>query len=448
MSQEAHPPAYPDAPDSPDSPDGSAATGANLHGQLRASGKLVAQLREANQHLVIATVGAQDQLSSAEAANRRQEHFLSMLAHELRNPLAPLAMAAQLLERLADSNPQLPRLHGIISRQVVHMTHLVDDLLDASRISSAKIQLQKRSVTLAEVIDSSLETSQPFIDRRHQQLQLRLPKETIWIDGDLVRLAQVFSNLLINAAKFSPEYEQISVIAKRQGNAVSVAVQDHGIGIALEQQNAIFDLFTQGFQSMERSQGGLGIGLALVRSIVELHHGSVSVSSAGLGFGSVFTVLLPLVPAPEVAAGAVPAAPAAPATPGLTLPAKAPGYKILLIEDHADTNDTLSDLLRQEGHIIACAPDGHTGLALARNTRFDAIVCDLGMPGMSGYEVARQLRATGTATGMAVPCLIALTGYNHPDHKTRALEAGFACFLTKPVAMEVLLNLISTCVRQ
>ena len=413
--------------------------------------QLLAQLREANQHLVIATVGAQDQLSSAEAASRRQEQFLAMLAHELRNPLAPIVMATQLIGKLSDSHPQLPRLHAILCRQVAHMTHLINDLLDASRISSGKILLQKQALRLADVIDSALETSQPLIDRRHQQLQCDLPPMPIWLEGDALRLAQVFSNLLINAAKFSPEYEQIRISARQQGEVVSIAVRDHGIGIAPEQQTLIFDLFKQGFQSMERSQGGLGIGLALVRSIIELHDGSVSVQSAGLGFGSVFTVCLPVGSTPGPTPGPTSARPAtAHPLPENLLPHS---YRILLIEDHADTNETMIALLQQEGHIIACASDGKTGLALALASEFDAIVCDLGLPGMSGYEVESQLSYQKSSRQKLSPharrpCLIALTGYHQSEHKTLALDAGFDHFLVKPVAIEVLLNLISTCVRQ
>lgn len=395
---------------------------------------LVEKLREANQHLVIATVGAQTRLSSAEEANRRQEQFLSMLAHELRNPLAPMAMAAQLLGKLLDAHTQLPRLHGIICRQVQHMTHLVDDLLDASRISSGKIVLNLQPLRLAEIMDSALETSQPFVDRRHQHLKLSLPHVPIWIEGDLVRLAQVFSNLLINAAKFSPEYEAISVAARRQRNAVLISVQDHGIGIALDQQASIFELFSQGIQALDRSQGGLGIGLSLVRTIVELHRGNVTVSSAGLGLGSVFTVLLPLCAAPPVAQMPLLQASAMPA----------PVYRILLIEDNPDTNDTLSELLRQEGHIIACAVNGQSGLKLAREQAFDAVVCDIGLPGMNGFDVARQLRLQGL---QPMPCLIALTGYNQSDHRAGATAAGFDHFLMKPVAIDALLNQIATSVR-
>ena len=401
---------------------------------------LVLQLREANQHLLIATVGAQSELSSAEAANRRQEQFLSMLAHELRNPLAPMAMAVQLLGKLLPGQEQLPRLHGILARQVAHMTHLVDDLLDASRISSGKIMLQRRAVLLSEVIEHALETSQPAMDRRHQHFSLSLPFQPVWIHGDLVRLAQVFANLLINAAKFSPEYEEISIAARRQRNAVLISVQDHGIGIAAEQQSSIFDLFTQGYQLQDRSQGGLGIGLSLVRTIVELHEGTVSVSSAGLGLGSVFTVLLPIGEAPA------PVAPAEDHLPPLhPVTTRAPGLSILLIEDNLDTNDTLGDLLQQEGHIITCAEDGPGGLALARQHVYDAIVCDIGMPGMSGFDVARQLRLQQLRP---MPCLIALTGYNQSEHRTRALEAGFDHYLMKPVAIDMLLKLISSCVRQ
>lgn len=398
-------------------------------------GELIERLREANQHLVIAAVGAQDQLTRAEEANRRQEQFLSMLAHELRNPLAPLAMATELLGKLQDSHPQLPRLHGIFFRQVAHMTHLIDDLLDAARISSGKITLKKQALRLSDIIDNALETSRPLIERRYQRLHVDLPHDAIWIDGDLTRLAQVFANLLINAAKFSPEYEQISVTAERQGNAVQVLVRDRGIGIEPELQGTIFNLFTQGFQALDRSQGGLGIGLSLVRAIVELHGGSVSVNSAGLGLGSEFTVLLPLC-APPAAVNA---------SAGVA-GAKGPLCKVLLIEDNADTVYTLGELLRQEGHSVASAMDGASGLAMQREGNFDVIVCDIGLPGMSGLEVAQQLRRTaGSTPGQIHPCLIALTGYNHLELKSRAKDAGFDHYLMKPVAIDVLLDLILSC---
>ncbi|MDB5762082.1 MAG: putative signal transduction histidine kinase [Herminiimonas sp.] len=395
---------------------------------------LVLQLREANQNLVIATLGAQDMQAKAESVNHRQEEFLSMLAHELRNPLAPVAMAVELLGMITAAHPQLPKLHGIISRQVSHMTHLVDDLLDASRVSSGKITLQKRVLLLSEIIESAVETSQPFIDKRNQQLRIDLPADPVVIDGDPVRLAQVFSNLLVNAAKFTPEHGHITVSARKLANAVTVSVKDNGMGIAPDIQPLIFDLFTQGFRSLDRSQGGLGIGLSLVRNIVEMHGGTVKVHSAGAGFGSEFIVHLPI-SAAALPHDDIPASKAIPAR----------HCRILLIEDSADSNDILNDLLTLEGHTIASAFDGTTGLAMAKENRYDVILCDIGLPGMDGYEVVRQLRHHSLKP---VPCLIAITGYDQPENRTRATEVGFDHYLVKPVASDVLLNLISSSVPQ
>jgi two-component system CheB/CheR fusion protein len=391
---------------------------------------LVVRLRDANQHLVIATVGAQGLQAAAEAANRRQEEFLSMLAHELRNPLAPIAMAAELLGKITDSHPQLPKLHAIISRQVKHMAHLVDDLLDASRFSSGKIALKKRPLLLREIIESAVEVGRPFIEERKQKLSVVLPPEPIVINGDLVRLSQVFSNLLINSAKFTPEFERIAISAHVASNVAVVSVKDNGMGIAADIQPFIFDLFTQGFRSIDRAQGGLGIGLSLVRTVVEMHGGNVTVHSGGTGLGSEFIVRLPMAPDQRLPAGA-----AAPK------PAANRSCRILLIEDNLDAIETMEDLLMVEGHTVRSATNGLGGLAMARNEQFDFIICDIGLPGMDGYDVARQLRVE--ASGRA-PILIALSGYSQVENRTRADEAGFDHYLVKPVASEVLLKIIST----
>jgi two-component system CheB/CheR fusion protein len=391
---------------------------------------LVVRLREANQHLVIATVGAQGLQAAAEAANRRQEEFLSMLAHELRNPLAPIAMATELLGKITDSHPQLPKLHAIISRQVKHMAHLVDDLLDASRFSSGKIALKKQPLLLREIIESAVEVGRPFIEERKQKLSVVLPSEPIVIDGDFVRLSQVFSNLLINAAKFTPEFERIVVSARVASNVVVVSVKDNGMGIAADIQPFIFDLFTQGYRSLDRAQGGLGIGLSLVRTVVEMHGGNVTVQSGGTGLGSEFTVRLPL-----AADQRLPASEPAPGTAAHRC------SRILLIEDNIDAIETVQDLLTVEGHTVRSATNGPAGLALAGREAFDFVICDIGLPGMDGYDVARQLRRDASGR---VPILIALSGYSQAENRTRADEAGFDHYLVKPVASEVLLKIIST----
>ena len=390
---------------------------------------LVVQLREANQHLVLAAFGAQDMQAKAESANHRQEEFLSMLAHELRNPLAPIAMAADLLGKIVTAHPLLPKLYGIISRQVGHMAHLVDDLLDASRVSTGNITLQKRTLLLSEIIDSAVETSQPFIDKRNQQLSISLPEAPIMINGDLVRLAQAFANLLINATKFTPVDERIDISVQMLEGAVKVSIKDNGVGIAPDIQPFIFELFRQGPHSLDRSQGGLGIGLSLVRTIVEMHGGTVSVYSAGLGLGSEFTVELPL--STELMTDDDGA-------PSDEYPI--PGRRILLIEDNISANEILSELLSMEGHMITSAFDGTSGLEMAQNNIYDIIVCDIGLPGIDGYEVVKQLRLN---TLKAVPLCIAISGYSQQENRSNAERVGFDHYLVKPVAIATLANLIS-----
>ncbi|MGJ9419075.1 sensor histidine kinase [Massilia sp. CMS3.1] len=253
------------------------------------------QLREANQHLILATFGAQDSKSAAEAVNKRQTVFLSMLAHELRNPMASIAIANSVLESLNLNHPRVSKLLAITRRQANHLVRLIDDLLDASRISTGKISLQTRMIPLNEVIDSAIETAQPFFAKRGQAVQIDLPPVPFILLGDMVRLSQLFSNLLINASKFSDANATVWVTASEQGDDVRVAVRDHGRGIALEYQPGIFDLFSQGENALEHTlSGGLGIGLSLVRTIAEMHGGSVMVESAGVGCGSEFVVMLPL----------------------------------------------------------------------------------------------------------------------------------------------------------
>jgi two-component system CheB/CheR fusion protein len=390
---------------------------------------LVVQLREANENLVLAAFGAQEKQAKAESANHRQEEFLSMLAHELRNPLAPIAMAADLLGKITTAHPLLPKLYGIISRQVGHMSHLVDDLLDASRVSTGNITLQKRSLLLSEIIESAVETSQPFIDKRNQQLSINLPEEPVVLGGDLVRLAQAFANLLINATKFTPEDEHIDISAQILADTVKISIKDNGVGIALDIQPFIFDLFRQGTHSLDRSQGGLGIGLSLVRTVVEMHGGTVSVFSAGVGCGSEFIVELPL-------------------SSGLLLddsdtPSSANsvyGRRILLIEDNISANEIMSDLLTMEGHTVSSAFDGTCGLAMAQNNIYDIIVCDIGLPGIDGYEVLKQLRLDTTKS---VPLCIAISGYSQKENRINAERVGFDHYLVKPVAIANLVSLIS-----
>ncbi|NRR29282.1 hybrid sensor histidine kinase/response regulator [Oxalobacteraceae bacterium] len=388
----------------------------------------VLQLREANENLVRATFGAQDLQAVAEAATRRQTEFLSMLAHELRNPLQPIALANDLLGKLTGSHPELPRLQGIIDRQVQHLARLVNDLLDASRVTSGKLVLQNGPVRLAEMLEIAIETSQPSLDRRRQTVTVELPEQPIVIKGDLVRLAQVFTNLLINASKFSPEGEHISVHVSTHGQAARILVRDHGMGISAAMQPFIFDLFTQGERSMERAQGGLGIGLSLVRSVVELHGGTVAVSSAGAGCGSEFAVLLPM----EFER----ASPPVPATVSAQ-PAKS--CKILLVEDNPDANETLRLLLVLSGHEVKACFNGVSAAAEALLCQYDFVISDIGLPGMDGYELVQEIRAHASGR---LPYFIATSGYQQDIQRARAIDCGFDHYLVKPLAIDVLLALI------
>ena len=393
------------------------------------SAELASKLREVNQNLVISSVQAQQLQAEAEAANRQKNEFLSMLAHELRNPLAPVVMAVEMLQKILSAHPQLPRIHDIIARQVTHMTQLIDSLMEASRVNTGKITLHKRPLLLSEVIENAVGISRPFIDKRKQELIVNLPTVPIVIDGDLVRLAQVFSNLLINATKFAPEHDRVEVSANLLPDAVAVSVKDHGVGVTPELAPFIFDLFTQGTRTLERSQGGLGIGLSLVRTLTEMHGGAVSVHSDGDGLGSEFIVILPLSiqELPESGAPVVAAVQVSP-------------RRILVIEDNKDINETLNFCLSFNGHIVTSAFDGQTGLDIALGNQFDIIFCDIGLPGMNGYELVKQLRMQHVNS---IPFCIAMTGYDQPNYQSRGLDAGFDRYLVKPISIDALTLLIA-----
>lgn len=392
---------------------------------------LICQLRAANQQLVLATFGAQDRQAAAEAITLRQHEFLSMLAHELRNPLQPLAMANDLLGDLSGLHPTVERVHAINSRQISHLVRLVDDLLDASRLSHGKFTLQLAPVRVDDLINSAVETSGPGIDRRHQTLRVTLPEGALVIQGDMVRLSQALSNLLINASKFTPEYGHIAIRAKRVGKTVEMTVTDDGSGIPLEFQPHVFELFTQGFRSLDRPQGGLGIGLSLVRTIAELHHGQITLLSAGLGQGSTFTLTLPL--SHMLPEDVLPPEPTAPVRP----------CRILLIEDNHDALEVLAIRLRQDGHAVTCCSDGAAGLRCGLDEQFDIVICDIGLPGLDGFQVVSAMRA---AKKPPLPCFVAASGYGDSDQVARAIETGFDHYLIKPIRMAALSRIIAIAV--
>ena len=392
--------------------------------------ELVTKLREANQHLVVASLRAQDMQALAEASVERQTEFLSMLAHELRNPLAPIALAAEMLGKISSAHPSLPDIQKVIVRQVANMGRLLEDLLDAARVNSGKINLQKRPLLLADLIQGAVEISQPHLHELAQQLVIDLPEQPVVIDGDEMRLSQVFSNLLNNASKYSPPKTLITLSARQfKAGTITISVKDEGCGIEPKILPFVFDLFMQAPRTLDRAQGGLGIGLAMVRTLVQMHDGTVAVRSQGLGLGSEFMVMLPL------STGTLKVEPAL--TPDRQT---ARPCRILLIEDNVDTNQTLCSCLEFFGHAVVSAFDGPAGLVMATMGGFDIVVCDVGLPGMDGFEVMEEIKLLGVTPA---PFCIAITGYDQASFRARAEDAGFDHFLVKPVSMDQLENLIS-----
>jgi len=365
-------------------------------------------------------------------ADRRKDEFLAMLAHELRNPLAPIRTAVQLLRKPgADGGSQAEWCRDVIDRQVRHLASMLDDLLDVARIMQGKITLKTGCVSLGELVERALETSHPLIGARQQAMHVTLPERMPWLEGDPLRLAQVLSNLLNNAAKYTPEGGRIALDAVVEEACVVVRVCDSGVGIAAELLPHVFDLFTQADRSLAHAKGGLGIGLALVRKLVELHGGSVAAASAGLGQGSEFTVRLPLFaladePVPLASAAAMPAT---------------SKLRILVVDDYADTALTLAWLLREAGHEVETADCGVKTLRLAAEFSPQAVVLDIGLPDLDGYEVAQRLRRL-PETRQAL--LVAVSGYGRMDDRKRSQAAGFDHHLLKPVDLQVLFALLAS----
>jgi signal transduction histidine kinase len=368
---------------------------------------------------------------AAEAANRTKDQFLAMLGHELRNPLSPILTALQLM-RLRG---QQSRETEIIERQVGHVVRLVDDLLDVSRITGRKIELRRERVELAAVVLRGLEMASPLLEQRRQELELEVPTSGLLVDGDADRLAQVVSNLLTNAAKYSEPGTKIRVRAEREGARLRLRVRDEGVGIGADMLGAVFDLFVQQPQSLDRAQGGLGLGLSIVRGLVELHGGRVTASSEGPGRGSEFVVELPA--APEAAA----AAPTAEDRQALWPRARG-GSRILIVDDNIEGAEGLGDLLSELGFETRIAHDGPAALAIAATFEPDVCLLDIGLPVMDGYEVARRLREA--RSGTADLRIIALTGYGQDADRQRSLDAGFNAHVVKPVDIDVLSRIVLT----
>ncbi len=353
--------------------------------------------------------------------NRQKDEFLAMLGHELRNPLAPIRNAAYVLRHSGSLDPRLEHFCDMIDRQATHMVRLVDDLLDASRVTSGKIRLQKERVSLSAMVQQAVETVRPLIDRKGQTLTLDMCPELIEVDADAARLVQVIANLLNNAAKFTPEHGRITLSTERAGLSATIRIRDTGVGIAPELLPRIFELFVQGTTSLDRAEGGLGIGLPLVRRLVAMHGGQVEAHSAGAGQGSEFVVTWPGLPP---ARSAAPAAPhARPTTPGERL-------RILVVEDNVEVAKSFVFVLDPMGHEVRTAYNGRAALDLASVFVPDVAFVDLGLPDIDGYEVARRVRQQAACRGTL---LVALSGYGREEDKQRAREAGFDHHLTKPV---------------
>jgi signal transduction histidine kinase/DNA-binding response OmpR family regulator len=378
-------------------------------------------------------------------ADRQKNEFLSMLAHELRNPLAPIRNAVTILRAAGTDPDALGWAGGVIDRQVRHLVRLVDDLLDISRITRGKIRLRREPVEVSAVVTQAVEASRPEIEARNHRLDVTVPDEPVWINGDPARLAQVLTNLLNNAAKYTEPGGRVSVVVesaspRRRGNELVdtcetvIRIRDTGIGIPGDMLACVFDLFTQVDHSLDRSEGGLGIGLTLVRRLVELHGGTVSAASEGPGRGSEFTVRLPMADRAARAGGT-----AAPLDPTSAVPTSQ-ALRVLVVDDNVDGADSLARLLKLGGHDVRMAHDGPGALAAADTFRPDAVVLDIGLPGMDGYEVARRLRAQ---TDIGAALLVAVTGYGRDEDRRRSLDAGFDHHLVKPVDVEALRELFA-----
>jgi PAS domain S-box-containing protein len=381
-------------------------------------------VEERNQQLLVLERQAR---ADAEVASRSKDEFLAMLGHELRNPLAPIVTALQLMRLRGDET--LAKERTVIERQVHHLIRLVDDLLDVSRITRGKVELKRERIEIAEVVAKAIEMASPLIEQRQHRLTVDVPRQGLAVDADAVRLAQVVANLLNNAAKYTEPNGGIAVLAERDGGAVVLRIRDTGIGLSAEMLPRIFDLFVQERQAIDRAQGGLGLGLAIVRVLVELHGGTVEARSEGQGKGAELIVRLP---AAEAGDRLAPASPARVETEIATLPG---ALRVLVVDDNLDAAELLATSVQMMGHLARVAHDGPAGLRIAAELRPDVALLDIGLPVMDGYELARHLREL---PGLESIRLIAVTGYSQEADRAEAAAAGFERHLVKPIRLEQL----------
>ena len=356
-------------------------------------------------------------------ASHRKSEFLAVLAHELRNPLAPIRTGLDLIGISGNNAAVVSRAREMMGRQVSHMVHLVDDLLDIARITSGKVELKRKHVLLSEIFATAIEASMPAFQLAGLHFTSALPEMAVVIDADPVRMSQVLGNLLANAAKYTPSSGAIDLSAQCIDNHVTITVADSGIGIPSDSLNSVFDMFSQVSQNLQRAQGGMGIGLSIVKQLVELHGGSVGAFSGGKNAGSVFTVTLPILsflPTME-----------APKSPEFVVQhPDSKKFKIIVADDNVDAASSLAELLQLRGHDVSVANDGKAALVMACETMPDIVFLDIGMPGLTGHEVARALRTDLTHRSMY---LVALTGWGSVEDRQRTTDAGFDHHLTKPI---------------
>jgi signal transduction histidine kinase/ActR/RegA family two-component response regulator len=374
---------------------------------------------------------AADHALALSEADRRKDDFLAMLAHELRNPLAPIRNVAYVLSKgIADADT-VRRSGQMIERQANHLTRLVDDLLDVARITRGQVILRYESLSLDSVVESAIETVQPVLEARRQTTTFRQPSDKVFVDGDSVRLCQVVANLLTNASKYSPQGSRIDIVIEGSAGEASIAVRDTGVGIDPQLLPHLFDLFLQGDRTLDRSQGGIGVGLTIVKLLVEMHGGNVRVSSAGLGKGSEFQIRLPRVVS-RFGSHDSPEIDVKPLRP----------RRILVVEDNLDAAESLRAVLRTEGHDVEVLRDGAAALARLEDFRADIVLLDIGLPRMDGYMVEHAIRERFALSGRQ-PWLLALTGYGREEDRKAALKAGFDAHLAKPADPRRLLQMMS-----
>jgi PAS domain S-box-containing protein len=400
--------------------------GASAHEPVRVIGAVldITERKHADEALAVAA-------ASLKEADRRKDEFLATLAHELRNPLSPMRIAVTLLARLQPPDAELARLRQVIERQVDHLTRLVDDLLDVSRITRDKLTLRRETVDLADIIDAALDAVRPDIDRHRHRLDVSLPHAPLRAQCDVVRMTQVFSNLLNNAAKYTPPGGAISVVAEAEGDTAVIRVRDTGVGIPPEKLPWLFEMFYQA-DPPHNSDGGLGIGLTLVRRLLEMHGGSVEASSGGSGRGSEFVVRLPL--------AAAPATPSTEPEPVTRAFAPVVPKRILVVDDNRDSAEMLRALLEITGNIVHTVYDGEEALLEAERFHPDALLLDIGLPRMNGYDVCRRVREQPWGRGMLI---VAQTGWGQDQDLRRSTEAGFDAHFTKPIDDDALLALLA-----